>query len=183
MVKSVDVDALNSFILNQVIKNPKECDSTISDFRHKKQREHFTSLVKNITKESNGQAVLFPKEDAYTEFSVEIKPSGGPYVGGVYLFHFKLPVKYPFVAPHVFCGTDIYHPNIDDDGEICVSLIDDWCPEINTLLDCVQGLLFLMHHPNLDDPLNPNFSPGEFTDEEFRENIRKWMKGQLEGLI
>ena len=87
--------------------------------------------------------------------------------------------KNPGVVPRVLCRTKIYHPNIDtleDEGVICFNLFDDlWTSEKN-LEDIVQGLLFLLHNPNLEDPFCCIFSP-DMTIEEFEENVKTSIKG------
>ena len=40
-----------------------------------------------------------------------------------------------------------------------------------------QGLLFLMYHPNLDDPLSPLFE-GQMDNESFLYNVRRSLRGQ-----
>lgn len=112
------------------------------------------------------------------KFLVEVKPNSGAYQGGKFDFLFKVSHRYPIIAPEVLCLTQIYHPNIDDCGEICLSLFEDWAPEYNTLHDCVHGLLFLFNHPNLEDPLSPYFCPEDANDAEmFLKNVRKSLEG------
>ena len=147
----------------------------------------FHKLLRNVESFSAGQAKIIDYEDDLQEFTVEIIPKDGIYRHGK--FDFKIhPNNYPNEAPEVHCLTRIYHPNIDlvdededesQRGEICLNLFDEWTAS-NDLQDCVQGLLFLLHNPNLEDPLNPLFSPsdceGEFY-EAFVSNVRKSLEG------
>ena len=58
-------------------------------------------------------------------------PSGSPFEGGVFRLDFQFE-NYPFKAPKVIFLTQIYHPNIDDKGEICQNVYEkDWAPENN----------------------------------------------------
>ncbi len=43
-----------------------------------------------------------------------------PYKGGVFKLEIKIPHRYPFEPPHVRFLTQIYHPNIDITGRICM---------------------------------------------------------------
>ena len=43
--------------------------------------------------------------------------------------------------------------------------------------DCIQGLLFLLHNPNLTDPLSPYFD-AFYDEEEFAKNVRKSLLGE-----
>lgn len=58
---------------------------------------------------------------------------------------------------------------------MCLSLLDEW-QEKYGLEDAIQGLLFLLYNPNLEDPLSPMFDP-EMSPAEFEENIQKSLEG------
>ena len=137
----------------------------------------FHKLMKSIASFSNNQAEVCHYEENLESFKVEILPNDGFYCGGK--FNFEVTLKdYPKSAPSVTCATQIYHPNIDNDnGEICLNLFSEW-QETYTLEDCVQGLLFLLYNPNLDDPLSPLFDP-EFDNnyDDFAENVRRSLEG------
>lgn len=136
----------------------------------------FHKLMKNIASFSNNQANVAHYEETLDEFKVEITPNDGLYSGGKFEFEVKVQ-DYPQKAPAVTCNTQIYHPNIDENGEICLNLFSEWA-ETNTLEDCIQGLLFLLYNPNLDDPLSPWFDPEFDTDlEVFAENVRISLEG------
>lgn len=54
------------------------------------------------------------------------------------------------VCPEV----QIYHPNIDLEGHVCLNILrDEWKPiyDINTV---IYGLIYLFYEPNPTDPLN-----------------------------
>lgn len=142
----------------------------------------FHKLMKNIASFSNNQAEVCQYEEDLEAFKVEILPKDGVYCGGK--FDFQVTLKdYPKMAPTVTCVTRIYHPNIDNEsGDICLNLFDEWT-ETNTLEDCVQGLLFLLYNPNLEDPLSPLFDPESDNDfDGFAENVRRSLEGgEVEG--
>jgi len=136
----------------------------------------FHKLMKNIASFSNNQANVAQYEENLDEFKVEITPNDGLYCGGKFEFEIRVQ-DYPQKAPTVTCSTEIYHPNIDENGEICLNLFSEWA-ETNTLEDCIQGLLFLLYNPNLEDPLSPWFDPEYDTDlEVFAENVRLSLEG------
>lgn len=77
------------------------------------------------------------------------------------------------------CLNNIYHPNIDpteDDTNVCLSLLEEWQPNFG-LDDIIQGLLFLLHNPNLSDPLSPYFDP-DMDESEFQSNVQQSLLGQ-----
>jgi|LakMenEpi03Aug12_release.lakeMendotaPanAssembly.Ray.scaffolds.fasta_scaffold821975_2 ubiquitin-conjugating enzyme E2 N len=96
------------------------------------------------------------KEDNPRHLSLFITgPKDTPYDKGIFEFRVFFTGEYPHVPPKVKLQTKIYHPNINNLGEICLNILktDGWNPTINlrTLALSLQGLL---ESPNLDDPLN-----------------------------
>lgn len=171
----VDLNSINSFIFQQVIKKRSQNkEGTMQD--RKKQREHFSNLVQSVKKDSNGQASVLFDDNNFSEFKVNIQPNDGPYKDGTFSFNFNLRSTYPSTAPKIVCTTHVYHPNIDDEGDICLSIINEWSSNENDLIDCIQGLLFILYNPNLDDPLSPYFAPGEDI-KVFHDNVKLSMKG------
>ncbi|XP_051046745.1 NEDD8-conjugating enzyme UBE2F isoform X3 [Phodopus roborovskii] len=70
----------------------------------------------------------------------------GYYQGGKFQFETEVPDAYNMVPPKVKCLTKIWHPNITETGEICLSLLREhsidgtgWAPT-RTLKDVVWGL-------------------------------------------
>ena len=50
--------------------------------------------------------------------------------------------------------SQIYHPNVDLDGNVCLNILrEDWKPVLN-LNSVMVGLQYLFLEPNADDPLN-----------------------------
>ncbi|XP_064832882.1 NEDD8-conjugating enzyme UBE2F-like isoform X4 [Oncorhynchus masou masou] len=85
----------------------------------------------------------------------------GYYQSGTFHFEIDVPEAYNMVPPKVKCQTRIWHPNIAETGEICLSLLREhsidgtgWAPT-RTLKDVVWGLNSLFTDLlNFDDPLN-----------------------------
>lgn len=151
---------------------------------HSKVVREFHHLCGNIKDLTDEQCTVL---DCETEtesttpdmrFVISIIPNDGPYKSGQFDFLFKVPKRYPSVPPRVKCLTHIYHPNIDDFGEICLSLFDDWSSGYNCLIHCIHGLLYLLENPNLDDPLSPYFCPEDAQDMDlFYRNVRTSLEG------
>lgn len=89
--------------------------------------------------------------------AVLIGPDESPYKDGIFRLEITVPENYPFSPPAMKFLTKVYHPNIDDNGRICLDLLKmppkgGWKPTIS-----LEGLLIavrmLLQHPNPDDPL------------------------------
>ncbi|CAF2972986.1 unnamed protein product [Rotaria sp. Silwood2] len=117
-------------------------------------------------------------------FYIEITPRDGPYAHGSFTFLIEASTEnnYPECQPIVSCLTRIYHPNIDTAyrncyNNVCISTLNEWDGGVNsTFEDLLQGLMFLFHSPNPDDPLTSNIATDE---KEFLTNVRIAIEGGL----
>lgn len=97
---------------------------------------------------------LIPNSSDFTKFKIVIKPNEGPYVGGTFVFEGHFPENYPMNPPKVHIMQRVFHPNLDYQGNICLSILrESWTP-VQTLSSVADGLLFLMQYPNDEDPLD-----------------------------
>ena len=102
----------------------------------------------------HGIKITFPDENNIQHFIVRIKPESGLWETGVFDFEFVIPDDFPFQAPRVKCLTRIYHPNIDEEGAVCLNLLKlQYTPAIS-LPFIIAGLQYLFTEPNVEDPLN-----------------------------
>ncbi|AAF34303.1 putative ubiquitin-conjugating enzyme E2 31 [Arabidopsis thaliana] len=82
-------------------------------------------------------------------------PDGTPYEGGMFNLSIKFPTDYPFKPPKFTFKTPIYHPNINDEGSICMNILKDkWTPAL-MVEKVLLSILLLLEKPNPDDPLVP----------------------------
>ncbi|TIB90995.1 hypothetical protein E3Q06_00143 [Wallemia mellicola] len=96
-------------------------------------------------------------------------PQGTPYESGKFHFTLTYPENFPFKAPTVQFKTKIYHPNFDQDGNICIGLLkaESWKPTAR-VSQIFQSLLQLLAEPNPDDPLDADAA------ETYRTNRSKF---------
>ncbi|CAO1631523.1 unnamed protein product [Sympodiomycopsis kandeliae] len=117
---------------------------------------------KRITKELSdltrnplpGITVTASESNVYAWTAILQGPEGTPYEKGHFKLSIDFPVEYPFKGPKIKFQTRVYHPNIDDDGNLCVGLLksDAWKP--STKADTIlNSIIQLLSEPNPDDAL------------------------------
>lgn len=103
----------------------------------------------------------FQNVDDLREFTLTVKPDEGYWKGGMFVFTISVPTEYNIRPPAAKCTTKIWHPNITEDGKICLSILREhsldgsgWLPT-RTLKDVVWGLNSLFTDLcDFEDPLN-----------------------------
>ncbi|CAF0846823.1 unnamed protein product [Adineta ricciae] len=158
--------------------------NSLSNGQARASSENIFDRSSSVTKTSISSESSSDSEESTTNlgFYVEISPHDGPYAHASFVFHieFSSESDYPDCQPTVSCLTRLYHPNIDTTygnyhNNVCVSTLNDWDGGVNsTFEDLLQGLMFLFHSPNLEDPLTSNVTTDE---DEFQKNIRISIEG------
>ena len=88
------------------------------------------------------------------EFIVSITPPQGIWKDHAFKFSFKLPREWPYHCPVVKCLTRIWHPNINEEGDVCVNTLRaSYAPQL-TLSALVESLFFIFRTPNPTDNIN-----------------------------
>lgn len=100
------------------------------------------------------------------------------------MFSFKVGPNYPHEPPKVKCETQVYHPNIDLDGNVCLNILrEDWKPVL-TINSIVYGLQYLFLEPNPEDPLNKDAAEVlQNNRRAFEQNVAKAMRGGYVGSL
>lgn len=150
----------------------------------------------------------FPDPDDLLNFKLVICPDEGYYRGGRFIFNFRVGPNYPHEPPKVKCETQVYHPNIDLEGNVCLNILrEDWNPvlTINSIVyglqylflvytyirryTCIKRKLYLLmkfiiffQEPNPEDPLNKEAADVlQSNPRLFEHNVSKAMRGNFVG--
>lgn len=100
-----------------------------------------------------------------------------PYEGGYFHLQVDFPDNYPFKVPSIKFLTQIYHPNVSQNGDMCVGILrpEEWTPSY-TIEKCITYIYTLLVDPNMDDPVEAEIGNVLRTDpDEFLETSRKWV--------
>lgn len=123
----------------------------------------------------NFVSICQPKPADVMNYKITIKPDEGYYRGGKFVFDLKIPNTYPHEPPKLKCETSVYHPNIDQEGNVCLNILrEDWKPVL-TINSIIYGLLYLFYEPNPEDPLNKEAAELLKNDRrQFENNVRRY---------
>ncbi|XP_030598263.1 ubiquitin-conjugating enzyme E2 L3a [Archocentrus centrarchus] len=104
-----------------------------------------------------------------------IIPDCAPYDKGAFRIEIIFPAEYPFKPPKITFKTKIYHPNIDEKGQVCLPIIsvENWKPATKTY-QVIQCLVAMVNMPQPEHPLRADLA------EEFTKNRAKFMKNAEE---
>ncbi|CAG0887691.1 unnamed protein product [Darwinula stevensoni] len=141
-----------------------------------------------------GFRVKLVKEENLFEWEVAIfGPPDTLYQGGYFKAHLKFPPDYPYSPPTVRFLTKVWHPNVYENGDLCISILhppgDDpqsgelpcerWNPTQN-VRTILLSVISLLNEPNTFSPANVDASvmyrrwrDSKGKDKEYENIIRK----------
>ncbi|SBS91357.1 NEDD8-conjugating enzyme UBC12, putative (UBC12) [Plasmodium malariae] len=98
---------------------------------------------------------LFQIDDTdLKEIGISITPKDSYFRNKTVEFLIKFKDSYPITPPKITCLSKIFHPNIDENGNVCLNILKlEWNPIINLQM-LILGLLLLLNEPSTDDPFN-----------------------------
>ncbi|XP_012657232.1 ubiquitin-conjugating enzyme E2 L3-like [Otolemur garnettii] len=109
------------------------------------------------------------------EASRRLMKDNPPYDKGAFRIEINFPAEYPFKPPKITFITKIYHPNISENGQVCLPVIstENWKPATKTN-QVIQSLITLMNTPQPEHPLWADLA------EEHSEDCKKFCKNAEE---
>lgn len=115
--------------------------------------------IKTIKSNSPDNIKIFVENDIYNWEAVIIGSKDTFYEDLELHLNIHIPDSYPSNPPVIKFISNVWHPNISQDGEICVSTLKNygWTPVL-TILKTLISINSLLDDPNTDDPLNSEAS-------------------------
>lgn len=142
-----------------------------------------TAAVRRLTKELKtlmedppvNIGVRIIDENIYLWEAVIVGPRDTPFEGGKFYLNMMFPDDYPFKPPKVKFTTRVYHPNISEKGEICISILRDRWSAALTARTILLSILSMFDDPNPDDPLDHDIATQYKNDkEEYEKTAREY---------
>merc|ERR1712176_707549 len=175
-----DFDCLTDMIKLFSLKEQKAAEEAAGTTQTKKVSAAQLRITKDINELDlpSSCKTVFSDESNLLIFKLIICPDQGFYRGGKFVFNFNVTNNYPHDPPKVKCETQVYHPNIDLEGNVCLNILrEDWKPVL-TINAVVYGLQYLFLEPNPDDPLNKEAADVLKQNKRiFEQNVTKSMHG------
>eukprot|EP00008_Paramoeba_atlantica_P007593 CAMPEP_0201482338 /NCGR_PEP_ID=MMETSP0151_2-20130828/6618_1 /ASSEMBLY_ACC=CAM_ASM_000257 /TAXON_ID=200890 /ORGANISM="Paramoeba atlantica, Strain 621/1 / CCAP 1560/9" /LENGTH=184 /DNA_ID=CAMNT_0047864991 /DNA_START=120 /DNA_END=674 /DNA_ORIENTATION=- len=117
-------------------------------------RQIMKEIQQLTQKPPEGIKIAMPEQNISEIHATFIGPGGTPYEGGVFKMKLKLGSDFPQAPPKGYFLTKIFHPNVAENGDICVNTLKkDWAPShgIEHVLLTIKCLLIV---PNAESALN-----------------------------
>ncbi|XP_033102386.1 ubiquitin-conjugating enzyme E2 G1-like [Anneissia japonica] len=128
-------------------------------------KRQLIDLQKNPTE--GFSAGLVDDENLFKWEVLIIGPPSTYYEGGLFKAHLEFPSEYPQKPPKMKFISEIWHPNIGKDGDVCISILHEpgedkygyeeaserWLP-VHTVESILVSVISMLASPNDESPAN-----------------------------
>ena len=122
----------------------------------------------------NKDVTAFPDGDNVFEWIGTIKGiKDTVYEGLTYRLKLRFPADYPFTAPTITFTTPIFHPNVDQHGNICLDILKEKWTAAYSVQSILLSLQTLLNDPNNNSPLNGQAATLWVDQTEYRKVVVK----------
>ena len=104
-------------------------------------------------------------------------PEDSPYAGGVFKFVIHFKEDHPMSPPDIKFITKVYHPNVGQNGKICIDILQNNWSSVYTVSNVMLSILSLLTDPNCSSPLNPESAELYMNDRKaYNKTVKQWVK-------
>ncbi|KAL6048787.1 Ubiquitin-conjugating enzyme E2 14 [Balamuthia mandrillaris] len=137
------------------------------------------------------------EDDNIFEWScVIVGPPDTFYEGGYFNCKLKFPTEYPDQPPEMYFTSEIWHPNVYEDGKVCISILhppgedefgyekanERWSP-IHTVETILVSVISMLSDPNDESPANIDAARQWREDREgFKKKVQRCVRRSQEML-
>ncbi|XP_020830207.1 ubiquitin/ISG15-conjugating enzyme E2 L6 isoform X1 [Phascolarctos cinereus] len=101
-------------------------------------------------------------------------PDQEPYNLRAFKFRITFPRNYPFSPPQLTFITKIYHPNVSENGEVCLPILNKNWTACTKIYQVLEALILQLNIPNQELPLRAELA------DMFVQNPAQFMKNAKE---
>ncbi|XP_072024628.1 ubiquitin-conjugating enzyme E2 G1-like [Amphiura filiformis] len=140
-------------------------------------------------------AGLIDDDDIFKWEVIVYGPPDTLYEGGFFKAHLIFPKEYPNIPPKMKFITEIWHPNIDKSGDVCISILHEpgedkygyerpeerWLP-IHTVETILLSVISMLASPNDESPANVDAGK-EWREDysgEFKRKVQRCVRKSLD---
>ncbi|XP_065831120.1 ubiquitin-conjugating enzyme E2 G1-like [Oscarella lobularis] len=141
-------------------------------------------------------AGLIDDDDLFKWEVLVIGPQETIYEGGFFKAHLNFPKDYPQRPPKMKFISEIWHPNIHADGEVCISILHEpgedkygyeraeerWLP-VHTVETIMLSVISMLADPNDSSPANVDAAKQwRESRSEFKKRVKRCVRKSQENL-
>lgn len=148
--QNIDPRVPTSSVESKKSSDPTKLEAGCHSVKKRLQQELMSLMMSG----DKGVSAFPSDENIFTWIGTINGASGTVYEGLTYKLQLDFPSNYPYSAPNVRFTTPCFHPNVDEQGIICLDILKEkWTAlyDVRTILLSLQSLLA---EPNIDSPLN-----------------------------
>ena len=93
------------------------------------------------------------------KWTLLLLPQKEPYSAGAWKIQLEFPAEYPFKPPKLALGQAMYHPQVDEKGQLCLATVaaENWKPGTR-MRAVLEALVGLVEAPQTERPLRPDLA-------------------------
>lgn len=138
----------------QLMEGPKRLNRELALMLEDKQNLQFRNLM--------------PEANNIFRWTGLLMPVDPPYNKGAFKIEIDFPLEYPFKPPRIHINTRMYHPNVNERGQVCVPILETehWLPTAR-IDQVLQILLATINDPQVENAWHVEMA-GEYLNDPAR---------------